>query len=296
MGSERDVERKFSEQVDRLLAGEEVKIDAAAEKESGAELDTARKIIALRPAPSSQFQTALKQRLLRKLAEQETATRSKEKENWLWKLLPRQRAWQAAVAMLLIVVVGGIIWGRGIFKPEVTPPLASAPPAQLKGAVPPAASTTPTLTKEAAPRPASAPPVHLKIDASTDRSVYLPGQEVKIEVVLKNVTPEPFVIEQFPPILSLMQAESRQPVYTFASGKAARTLAPDETAEFVLVWNQLDDRGRYVRSGDYYLELEDLDYQGRALQLNFSQPVRFGILPPASFLPGIDPEDSGDRL
>lgn len=244
MAAERDVERLFSDKIDRLAAGNESKMDQAAEERMGPELDFARKMIALGPEPSAQFKTDLKSRLLRKLAEQEAEALIKDRRNWLHALLPRQRAWQMAAAMLFVVVAGGILWGTGILRPETAPP----------------------------------PGTVLTVQASTNKTDYRPGEPVKIDVVLKNVTSEPFTMKQFPPILSLMQTETKQPVYTFAGGKSDRTLAPGESAEFVVNWNQVDDRGNPAPGGEYYLELEDLDSPVGSVRLNFTKPVHFDIL------------------
>jgi len=122
----------------------------------------------------------------------------------------------------------------------------------------------------------------LKADANTNKTSYLPGENVLIEVSLKNVTSQPIQIEKFPPILSLMQATSLQPVYTFTAGIVSLTLAPDETKRFVVSWDQHDAKGRDVTPGMYYLELEDLDYQGQTIRLNLTNPVRFNILPGTS--------------
>ena len=85
-------------------------------------------------------------------------------------------------------------------------------------------------------------------------------------------------MDQFPP-LSLMRADTKMPAYTFAAMKDIRTLAPYETASYTFDWNQLDFKGVPAPSGLYYVELEDLDYQGRPVQLNLTQPVTFDILP-----------------
>lgn len=249
MAGERDLERVFSDKIDRLAAGDESKIDPAAEEKIRTELDFARKMISLAPEPSAEFKADLKARLLHELAEQEAEARTADRWNWLRTLLPRQRAWQVAAAMLFVVVAGGILWSTGILRPETAPP----------------------------------PGTVLTAQADTSKTAYRPGEPVKIEVALKNVTSEPFTIKQFPPILSLMQTETRQPVYTFAGGKSDRTLAPGESAEFVLNWDQLDDRGNPAPGGEYYLELEDLDSPGGSVQLNFTRPVHFDILRGTSF-------------
>jgi hypothetical protein len=126
----------------------------------------------------------------------------------------------------------------------------------------------------AAPVPAPGAPV--SVEAKTDKSTYQPGEEVKIELAMRNVTKGQLTVTDFPPILSLMQADTKQPVYTFAAGIAVRTLAPDAIATYTYIWKQVDFQGRPV-TGDYYIELEDLEYNGVPVQLNLNNPVRFKI-------------------
>ncbi len=71
MGRERDIAKKFTENLDRILAGEEIKADPAMDAELRAALDFARKMAALRTAPSAPYQARLKAALLQKLDEQE---------------------------------------------------------------------------------------------------------------------------------------------------------------------------------------------------------------------------------
>jgi hypothetical protein len=54
-------------------------------------------------------------------------------------------------------------------------------------------------------------------------------------------------------------------------------LAPGQTITFQENWPQVDANGSSVSPGTYYLELEDIDYQGQALHLNLAQPVSFTI-------------------
>jgi hypothetical protein len=74
-----------------------------------------------------------------------------------------------------------------------------------------------------------------------------------------------------------MSVAAEKPVYTFAAGKETRTLAPGETAQFNYTWDGLDFDGERV-AGRYYIELEDMEYQGKAIPLKLSQPAGFEIL------------------
>lgn len=239
MTTENEVERRFSETLDRLLAGWAAEPDPSLGDDARSAQAFAQKVISLRASPSARFQAQLKARLLDRLSAEQAG-----RPAWYERIWTRRVGWQVAIAMAMLMVVAGIV--------GVTVLLQPAGPAPVVG-------------------------THFSITASTDETAYLPGQPVRISVTLMNVTAEPIQMDRFPPILSLMQAETKQPVYTFTSGEYARTLQPDQSATFQVTWDQRDDRGRMAQPGVYYLELEDLDYQGQALRLNLAQPVQFEI-------------------
>jgi hypothetical protein len=279
MGREYEEEKLFSDNIDRLLAGEDVLAGADMDNDSRTALDFARKMTLLRPAPSPQFQSHLKARMLQKLSEQEPQS----KQGWFWKLFPREPVWQVVTVLVIMFVVGTVLWSTIFRTPQ--PVIVNAP-----SVTPPAMTSAPASMLPATTAPASASPVYspgnlLTAEANTDKPVYAQGEKVTISVSLRNVTSEPFTVYQFPPILSLMQS-SGQPVYTFGAGKTSRTLAPGETVKYDEIWDQHDSKGRSVSAGSYYLELENIDYQGRALQLNLTQTVRFDIVPASSGING----------
>jgi hypothetical protein len=261
MGRERDIEKKFTENLDRILAGKEIKSDPSMDAELRAALDFARKMAALTTAPSAQYQARLKARLLQKLDEQEA--RKRERRGSFWGLLRTSPAWQGAVAALFIIIIISIIWRSGFFQPSIPAPAPAYPDTKAPAATTPAAKPPPATL--------------ISVDASTDKAAYQPGETVKIELAMRNITKGQLTVTDFPPILSLMQEDTQQPVYTFTAGKDTRILAPNDVARYTYTWKQVDFKGRPV-TGSYYIELEDLEYQGRAIQLNLSQPARFEIL------------------
>jgi hypothetical protein len=187
-------------------------------------------------------------------------------------------------------VILGIAWAAGLHPEE---PVIVSVPTTKPAATVPATTTRPnnpagydTMTTQPATvnlpttvAPTSIPGVLLQAEGKTNKPAYVSGEEIQIEVNLRNVSSQPLTVERFPPILSLMQSETRQPVYTFRAGSDSKLLSPNATASFVLNWNQLDFKGQMVPYGGYYLELEDLGFQGQAVQLNFTRPVSFDIVP-----------------
>jgi hypothetical protein len=280
MGRELEEARLFSENIDRLLAGEEVRIEGEMDDDRRTALDFARRMTALRTAPAPSFQAHLKTRLLQKMNEHTSEAR----QGWFWRLVPREPVWQAVAVLAIMIVVGGLVWGTLFQAPPAQPPVAvapatSAPPASTTSAAPassaPATSMAPTTTAAA---PASGN-LYLNAEASVDKPSYISGEAVNIHMTWQNISPLRLTVEQFPPILSLMQASNGQPVYTFAAGRNTLTLNPGEKTDYILTWNQLDARGRHVAPGGYYLELEQMYFQGQTVRMNLARPVNFEILP-----------------
>lgn len=277
MTREYEEARLFSENLDLLLAGKEVKIEAAAGGELLAALDFAKKMTVLRSEPSPQFQSNLKARLLQELREKEAPRESNS--SWFGRLFGGQRLWlTAAVCAALLIVVGSVLWRTGVINPPdgpswVSPPVTSATTTATTTAT---ATTTTTMATTTIPVPPTG--IYLLADASVDKPVYQPGETVSIEVDLTNVSGLPFTLTQYPPIVSLMSSDTQQAVYTFTAGRQSQTIPPGQKTSFTLNWDQTDAKGRLVKGGNYYIELEDLDLQGKAVKLDLRKPVEFDIL------------------
>jgi hypothetical protein len=270
MGREKENEKKFTEYLDRILAGEEINADPSMDKELRDALDFARKISECGATPAAQFQARLKASLLQKLEEQEALR--KQKRGSFWDVFRSHPVWQGAAAALFVIIIVSLLWRAGVFQPAITetaPSTTSAPTTAApvtKAQV--AATTTAGYSSDLV--------VPVSIEAKTDKAAYNPGEDVKIEVTMRNTTGGQLTVTDFPPILSLMDENTKQPVYTFAAGKAIRTLAPNDAATYTYTWKQVNFSGQPV-SGTYYVELEDLEYNGQPVRLNLPQPVRFVI-------------------
>ena len=279
-------QKEFLKDLDRILAGEKVKTDAITDKDLSLTLAFAQKIASLRVAPSPEFKSQLKARLLQKIVEQEEDARLKTKSGWLSWFNQHQLIWQAITVVMVVFVIGGLLWGTGLFKFSNHPPTTTTIATVTTTTKTTTMSTTKTTTTTTMTTATSAtttstvvPSGPLQANASTNKPSYPAGESVSIQVSLTNVTSSSITLEQFPPILSLMQADSLQPVYTFAAGTIEKTIAPHQTTSFTVTWNQQDAKGIAVTPGVYYLELEDLNYQGQTIKLNLANPVRFSILP-----------------
>jgi hypothetical protein len=132
MGKESNEEKQFSEDVDRLLAGQEVEGGKDAGEDYRAAINFAKKLTGFHADPSPHFKAKLKERLLLELAKQEADARQKAKGNRFWEglknLLPREAVWRNATATAVLMLVAvGVLWGTGVFTPSVTPEREPAP-------------------------------------------------------------------------------------------------------------------------------------------------------------------------
>jgi len=120
---ENEMER-FSQDIDRILAGEEVQASEAASDDYRTTLEFAQKLAGLRDAPSPSFQAQLKTRLLQRLSE---GAAPEGKGDWLKRLVPR-RSFPALITVplsifLLAILAGGLFAGMGgMALPPPEPP------------------------------------------------------------------------------------------------------------------------------------------------------------------------------
>jgi cytoskeletal protein RodZ len=275
------VEKLFSENLDLLLAGKEARIDSL-DEELQLNLNFSRKMINLRVSPSPAFQAGLKASLMQKLADMD-ARKEASRQGWFWRLTSQKPVWQAAALALIVLIFAGVLWATGIFnnyKSTVQIPSTTAAyttTTQSTTAVTTTKTTTATSKPMTTTTTSAQPVIMVSALASTDKTSYLPGEPVKISVTLQNLGSDTMKMDKFPPILSLMQNETRQPVYTFGYGNNSTTLSPNGVASYTVIWDQQDSQGKPVPAGIYYVELEDLDYQGQTVKLTLSQPVWFNI-------------------
>lgn len=284
MNKSKQDDKLFSEKLDRLLAGEEIHIESETDPDLRASLNFALKMKSLGKEPSAQFKAHLKARLLQKLDERES--HAEANRGWLARLI-HQPVWQAVAVLVFMIVVAGAVWGSGAFNPSrqgTGAPTVMAPaPSNDLMTTPQMAVTAPTTTVPLAtsPEKTAAPTfgsnAYLAASASTDKFAYQSGEAVNIRMEWQNVTSGNLTIDEYPPILSIMDKATGQPVYTFQAGKAPLTLAPGEKTVYVQIWDQLDARGRPAVPGTYYLELEELYHDGESVQMTLTLPVNFTI-------------------
>jgi hypothetical protein len=216
-------ESEFTKDVDAMLSGAKPVDDSA----NNDDLEFAGKILEARATPSPSFQSALKQRLLAKLSEIETAEETRKApspRDWFVGVFS-QRTWQMAGALAVIVIAALVVWRTGLFTqgPVVTSPY---------------------------------PTVAVAASASLNRDSYPVGENVGIDFSFKNVSSETLVF-MFPPAFNIGTLDG-QTVRAFAVGTTRKPLAPGESVNSRLAWDQRDDVGVQVPPGDYQIVMPNV--------------------------------------
>ncbi len=243
MNNRQDQARLFAENVDRILAGERPEFSPRMEEDLRTALEFTVRMAEMEPRLRPGFEKSLQERLRRQLVELEEKARTRPAQNW-WSWLRqrlRRQTWQAVTAVIILGIAAVIVWIAGVFQPAATIP-------SFIGA-----------------------------SATMSKDVYQEGERVEIVVHLKNVTAESFTIRKYPPILSVMDSETGQPVYTTEAGGGTVVLSPGQETSYTVYWHQLDADGQPVSPGRYYIELEDLDNQGQPVELDLPRTVSFRI-------------------
>ncbi len=277
-----EMEKRFSAYLDRILAGEDVGSAPDLDEKHREDLEFARKMVSLRVTPSPAYQARLRADLLHQLAERDI--KQHEKTTFLSRPFWRQPLWQGMTVVIFVVLMGVILWQAGVFplgmgtSETTTPTTTTTTSATKTTATTTSASTTkPTATTTTGTYTTSTDSRLLIVTAGTDLQEYSAWDPVVIEVSLRNNSGGAMTLANLPPILSIMNAETREPVYTFGAGDVTLTLARNGETTFTYEWNQLDFNGQPA-TGRFYIELEDLEYNGLPLQLDLGQPVEFDIL------------------
>jgi hypothetical protein len=242
-------ERRFSDNLDRLLAGEGTEPTEKMSEDCRTAVEFARRLADLRDEPSPSFKQQTRNRLLARLAEQEAA-RQKEKRHRPWGSLGRlfelSPVWRTATVTIAVAVLAlAVIWQSGLFNQPEGDIARRAPAPEL--ATPPqtAAAAAPTATPLLELRP-------------LETIFAKPGEAVRVELVFINMGPQSVELATFPPAIHVAQSETDRVVRSFASGKVRRAIQASETVTYSLLWDQKDDNGKQVSPGKYFVLIDDL--------------------------------------
>jgi len=82
----------------------------------------------------------------------------------------------------------------------------------------------------------------------------MPGETIKLTLTFTNITQEPLTLSNFPPYTELSHTYTL--VKSFERGSQEIELAPGESTESSLIWDQLDTDGKQVRPAVYSVAAE----------------------------------------
>ena len=260
MGREINDDKEFSEQIDRLLAGQEVEVGEDVSEDFRTAIQFANKLKRLGDQPSPVFKDQLRRRLLLEMAEKEaTAEAKKVRRTSFWEVLinlvPRSPIWRTATATVAVAVLAAVVfWGSGIF--------IQAPEQTSEGGSAPATAPAPKVTPEGPPVAMLDSGAVLNLEPVVEETkVYITGEEIKIDLVFSNITSESVTVPSFPPVIQISRADTGVVVRSFEHGTERAELISSAKLGYTLVWDQLDDGGKQVEPGRYLIIVGDVSIQ-----------------------------------
>jgi hypothetical protein len=178
------------------------------------------------------------------------------KGGWLDGLrrLLTSKTWQVATATaaVIVIAVAVAIWQFG--------GVSQAPPPVPE----------PTPTPVPSPHPSVIPQPALELEATTEQTIYMPGETIEIELTFINMTDKPITISPFPPEIEIILPElpeGEDIVNKFAAGSGQVELEQGGEITHTLAWDQRDSRGQPVAPGYYNLNIDvnDIRIDGKEI-------------------------------
>jgi len=264
MSARNSDERLFSEDVERLLLGEET-LSSHADAEYAETLRFARKLLALREEPRPEFTATLRNRLMTGMAEQDMAAQQDDTRSWFARFFGQPGLRLAMVSTFVVLAAVGLIWKAGLFSMLPAPEAASAPTALSgSGLTPPAApgmSAPDALLvtqgeEDAAAVARNAAPFTVSGRVAPTNAY---GDAIVISLSFQNNGPEGMMLSPFPPEVSIRDVSNGQTVYTFAAGTSQLALSSMESVTYDVSWDQKDAGGAQVLPGAYEVDVQAIE-------------------------------------
>ncbi len=282
MERQNNLEKEFSENIDRMLGGEAINFSAERDNDYQTAIDFARKMVTLRTAPSPSFKVRLNNILRYKASELERRLKAKNtaRSDRFWeeliRLIPHHPALRALTAVLVvIVVIGSITWGTGILRIAAPAYAPAQAPAQA-----PAPASKPSPAPVPAPPPAAEKDLPVKSSAPIIKNTYSYGEVIDIDLTVTNVSSMTVELAPYPPGIEIKRATPYEPVRTIPAGTEVKLLRPNEEIHYVMTWDQKDEQGKQVPHGYYYVEPGYARSEDISALLDFNKTIRLLILPP----------------
>lgn len=258
-------ERQFSEDVERLLRGEEP-AESAADADYVETLRFARRLIELREEPAAAFADRLRHRLVTSMAEQDAVAPTSE--TWFVRLFARRGLSLALASTFVVLAAVGLVWRAGLLSPAMPQSGEPSLPGMLTvPSVPDAAAPQAPLArgpedtaKSAAGMPPDALNVNTSIAVTVATAPAIPsGESVNISITFSNHGPDGYELSPFPPAVVIRETATGRVVYTFTGGTGNYPLSALETARYDIAWDQKDDSGAPASPGLYEVNVEMME-------------------------------------
>ena len=258
-----DDERQFSEDIERLLRGEEP-LERPSDADYAETVLFARRLVELRQDPDEEFAGKLRRNLLTDMAARDS--QANEAGSWFTRLFARPGLRLAMVSTFVVLAAVGLVWRAGLLSPMM--PQAS-PPSMLTTPSDPAFPTTnaPEMARaqgDAAAKAAEEPDVSATYAGPVMLTVYVAptnvsGDDINIALVFRNEGPDDYTLAPFPPGIVIREVPTGRVVRTFGAGDSASALSAMESLQYVVVWDQEDESGRQVQPGRYQIDTEFIE-------------------------------------
>jgi len=292
MALNRDIEKAFEQDVERLLRGE-APSGASSDAQYEDTLLFARRLLALRDEPDDAFATRLRTRLMVEMAEQDRDASQRE-GNWFMRLFSQPSLRLVVVSTFVILAAVGLVWRAGYFSPmteQAGDALPSAaldeggePAPMLEEAGPEMARVAEDEAEEEAPMAPSAEKSSPVYVGAHGMPTYAYGDVVNITLVFENTGSDGVTLVPFPPAVTVRSMESGEAVRTFPEGASSLLLSSMESTTYNVEWDQTTDLGVQAPAGRYVIDVHEVRAE---IENEVPMPaagtweiVTFEILPP----------------
>lgn len=261
-----DDERQFSEDIERLLRGEEP-LERLPDADYAETVLFARRLVELRQDPDEEFAGRLRRNLLTDMATRDS--RAHEAGSWFTRLFARPGLRLAMVSTFVVLAAVGLVWRAGLLSPALPEAGDAAPPSMLTTPSAPAFPTTdaPEMARaqgDAAAKAADEPGVSATYAGPVMLTVYVAptnvsGDDINISLVFRNEGPDGYTLTPFPPGIVIREVATGRVVRTFGAGTSTTALSAMESLQYDVLWNQEDESGRQVQPGRYQIDTEFIE-------------------------------------
>jgi len=259
-----NAERRFSEDIERLVHGDEPLAEYA-DADYMEAVQFARRLLELRQEPDAEFAGRLRRDLLTGLAAQDALAH--DSRSWVERLFSRPGLRMAMVSTFVVLAAVGLVWRAGLLSPVApqagvsAPDMFAVPAPSVPEATGPAMARAPddTATKEDAEPPMLATSTSSIVVVGHVAPTAALGEDISITVVFRNAGPGEYSLAPFPPAVTIREAGTGRVVRTFDPGTASYAISGMEIIRFDIVWNQEDSGGAQVEPGRYEVDVETIE-------------------------------------